>query len=196
MTKAAAFTAKEFIRAFRPDGKGHITIEDGAGSEVSDVSFDEIVCDLCNAELIQPKDEPNKKIVFVLDGYALCHECRESVAREGESPLHAHPNTELVIEALEDYRRWFDGADDADTEKRGAIELTIQRLKGGGETMAEENQSAETATMCATKAGNGYKVVVNGVWFYASKRQVLEMIDGRQKACTFHTIKDEEIVAG
>jgi len=35
---------------------------------------------------------------------------------------------------------------------------------------------------------DGYKVVVNGVWFYASKRPVLELVNGRQKACTFRTI--------
>ena len=37
-----------------------------------------------------------------------------------------------------------------------------------------------------------YKVVVNGVWFYASKQQVMDLVSGKQKACTFHTIKDEQ----
>jgi hypothetical protein len=60
--------------------------------------------------------------------------------------------------------------------------------------MTEELNNSETATMCPTKAGNGFKVVVNGVWFYASKRQVLELVHGRQKACTFHTIKDDVVV--
>ena len=59
--------------------------------------------------------------------------------------------------------------------------------------MEEEINVKETATMCPTKAGHGFKVVFDGVWFYASKRQVLEMIDGRQRACTFHTIKDEPL---
>ena len=58
--------------------------------------------------------------------------------------------------------------------------------------MAEENENGETATMCPTKAGNGYKVVVNGVWYYASKAQVLEMVNGQSRACAFHTIKDEQ----
>jgi hypothetical protein len=57
--------------------------------------------------------------------------------------------------------------------------------------MAEQSKTEETATFCPTKAGNGYKVVVNGVWYYASKQQVLDLVEGRQKACTFHTIKDE-----
>ncbi len=55
----------------------------------------------------------------------------------------------------------------------------------------EEFDKTHTATFCATKAGNGYKVVVNGVWFYASKRQLMELVSGRQKACTFRTIGDD-----
>ncbi len=31
--------------------------------------------------------------------------------------------------------------------------------------MADEFDKARTATLCATKAGNVYKVVVNGVWW-------------------------------
>jgi hypothetical protein len=61
--------------------------------------------------------------------------------------------------------------------------------------MADEMNNKDTATLCPTKAGNGYKVVVDGTWFYASKLQVLDLINGKQKACTFHTIKDEEVVA-
>jgi hypothetical protein len=49
----------------------------------------------------------------------------------------------------------------------------------------------QTATLCPTKAGNGFKVVVNGVWFYASKEQVLNLINGKNKAATFHTIEDD-----
>ena len=87
---------------------------------------------------------------------------------------------------------------------------SLKNLKGGGQNMAFENknqQSAvtavkvqeataldkeETATLCPTKAGNGFKVVVDGIWYYASKAQVLQVIEGIQRACTFHTIKDEE----
>ena len=60
--------------------------------------------------------------------------------------------------------------------------------------MTEEFDS-ETATLCRTKAGNGFKVVVNGVWFYASKHQVLELIHGVRTACTFHTIRDDLVVS-
>jgi hypothetical protein len=61
--------------------------------------------------------------------------------------------------------------------------------------MADEMNNKDTATLCPTKAGHGFKVVVDGTWFYASKVQVLDLINGKQKACTFHTIKDEEVVA-
>ncbi len=47
------------------------------------------------------------------------------------------------------------------------------------------------ATMCRTKAGRGFKVVVNGVWFYASKHQVLDLIHGVRTACTFHAFEDD-----
>lgn len=55
----------------------------------------------------------------------------------------------------------------------------------------QEQVEEQTATMLRTKAGNGFKVAVNGVWFYTSKAQVMDMIEGRSKACTFHTITDE-----
>ena len=154
-----AFSVEEFIRAFRPDGLGHIRMEDGDGEEVFDITFEEIVCDLCNCEIVQPEDDRLKKVVFVLDGYAVCEECRERI-REDESPLH------------------------------------IQQLKGGGKNMENEiYDNMETATLVPTKAGRGYKVVHNGKWFYTSKAALLDMVQGKAKACTFHTIKDEEVTA-
>ena len=108
----AAFTIEEFIRAFRPDGLGHIRMEDGEGKEVFNVTFEEIVCDLCNCELVQPEDEPFKKVVFVLDGYALCEDCHNTTHGEGEDPsLSFSLNTSLAVEALADYRRRFEGDD-------------------------------------------------------------------------------------
>jgi hypothetical protein len=50
-------------------------------------------------------------------------------------------------------------------------------------------------TFCKTKAGNGFKIVVNGKWLYASKRDVLEVIDDEVPSCCFKTIdftEDEE----
>ena len=61
--------------------------------------------------------------------------------------------------------------------------------------MADEFNNKDTATLCPTKAGNGFKVVVNGTWFYTSKTSLLEMINGKAKACTFSTIKGAEVAA-
>ena len=66
---------------------------------------------------------------------------------------------------------------------------------GNFQKAAVDNNTAdrkETATLCPTKRGNGFKVVVDGIWYYASKAQVLQVVEGIQSACTFHTIKDEE----
>ena len=152
-----AFSVAEFIGAFRPDGLGHIRMEDEEGEEVFDIPFEEVVCDICNCEMVQPEDDPLKKVVFVLDGYALCEECRERI-REDESPLH------------------------------------VQQLKGGDLKMADEYyDNTETATLVPTKAGKGYKVVHKGLWFYTSKAALVDMVQGKAKACTFHTIKDEQV---
>ena len=60
--------------------------------------------------------------------------------------------------------------------------------------MADETyDNTETATLVPTKAGRGYKVVHNGLWFYTSKAALLDMVQGKAKACTFHTIKDEQV---
>jgi hypothetical protein len=45
--------------------------------------------------------------------------------------------------------------------------------------------------LCPTKAGNGCKVVVDGTWFYTSKASLIDMVNGKAKACTFSTIKDD-----
>ena len=47
----------------------------------------------------------------------------------------------------------------------------------------------KTATMCPTKTGNGYKVVVDGIWFYASKQAVINVVNKGAK-CVFKTITD------
>ena len=49
--------------------------------------------------------------------------------------------------------------------------------------------SDNEATFCPTKAGNGYKFVVKGVWFYVSKRIFLEALR-KGTNVTFHTIDD------
>ena len=68
----------------------------------------------------------------------------------------------------------------------------IPQLKGGDQNMTEETNNKDTATLVPTKAERGYKVVVDGTWFYTSKASLQDMVSGKAKACTFSTIKDEK----
>ena len=86
-SRPMALTTEEFIRAFRPDGLGHIRMEDDDGTELFDVAFDEIICDICNCQMVQPEEEPLKKVVFVLDGYALCEDCMHLIEEGRDDPL-------------------------------------------------------------------------------------------------------------
>ena len=70
------YTVDEFIRATRPDGKGHIYLD---GKEIA--AFEEVLCDLCNAEIIQPEDNPDEPVVFCLPGVAWCRACFERWAK-------------------------------------------------------------------------------------------------------------------
>lgn len=45
-------------------------------------------------------------------------------------------------------------------------------------------------TMCPTKAGRGYKVVVDGTWFYTSTQELSRMLRGESNACKFRTIDE------
>ncbi|MFA5858422.1 MAG: hypothetical protein WC955_05095 [Elusimicrobiota bacterium] len=65
------YTLKEFITKTRPDGKGYIMLD---GELIAE--FTEVVCDSCNAEITQPENEPDKKVVFMPDEYhAWCEDC-------------------------------------------------------------------------------------------------------------------------
>jgi len=86
MTEIQGYTVPEFIATFRADGLGHIVVE--VGEDVTDISFPEILCDLCNDEITQPEEEPFQKVVFVLDGYALCECCHRRIREEENSSLH------------------------------------------------------------------------------------------------------------
>ena len=64
-----SYTLKEFIELYRPDGKGHIVVGD------ADITFDEIVCDFCNDLITQPEDNPDKKVIYVDEGWGVCIDC-------------------------------------------------------------------------------------------------------------------------
>ena len=42
-----------------------------------------------------------------------------------------------------------------------------------------------------TRNGNGFKVVHNGIWYYASKHKVLDVVNQKRESCVFVTIEDE-----
>lgn len=44
--------------------------------------------------------------------------------------------------------------------------------------------------MCPTKAGKGFKVVVDGVWYYTSRGELFKMLQHKSGACKFRTIEE------
>jgi len=48
------------------------------------------------------------------------------------------------------------------------------------------------ATFCATKAGKGFKIVVNGTWLYTSKGELYKVLQGESTACLFRDIKESQ----
>lgn len=82
--------------------------------------------------------------------------------------------------------------------------LGEQHLKGGDLNM-EQNQELkveaedkdvfkndvaqrDSIMLRVTKAGNGLKVVHNGIWYYASRVKVLDVVNGRTDRCLFVTM--------
>lgn len=85
LNEVQAYTLEDFIRSFRPDGLGHIIIEDFEGI-ASGIAFEEVVCDLCNVEIVQPEEKPFKPVIFLTDGCGLCEDCMQRMEDEGEKP--------------------------------------------------------------------------------------------------------------
>ena len=74
------YTLKEFIQKFRPDGKGHIWFNEEHIAE-----FEEVLCDSCNKQIMQPENEPDKKVVFMPDdAHAWCEDCFKEFGSETE----------------------------------------------------------------------------------------------------------------
>ena len=46
-------------------------------------------------------------------------------------------------------------------------------------------------TFCATKAGKGFKIVVDGVWLYTSKFELYRVLQNKALACQFREIDKE-----
>ena len=47
-------------------------------------------------------------------------------------------------------------------------------------------------TFCPTKQGRGFKLVVDGVWYYMSIKELTKVLSGSAHACTFRTIDEFE----
>jgi len=46
--------------------------------------------------------------------------------------------------------------------------------------------------LCRTKAGKGFKIVFGEEWFYTSIPELMKLVDGGSKACTFRSIDEEK----
>lgn len=49
-----------------------------------------------------------------------------------------------------------------------------------------------TVTFCKTKAGNGFKIAIDGKWLYASTENLLKVLADKAKSCQFSEIEDKE----
>ena len=47
-----------------------------------------------------------------------------------------------------------------------------------------------TVILCKTKAGKGYKIVINGVWYLTSLKEFYEFIANESNSCKFRAIKN------
>ena len=46
-------------------------------------------------------------------------------------------------------------------------------------------------TFCKTRAGKGFKIVVDGQWFYTSLGELYKVITGKTQACRFRSIEKQ-----
>ncbi len=44
------------------------------------------------------------------------------------------------------------------------------------------------ATLCKTKAGKGFKICINGTWYYTSKGELYKVLQDLSGGCIFRTI--------
>src|SRR3990172_4438168 len=45
------------------------------------------------------------------------------------------------------------------------------------------------ALLMPTKNGRGYKIVVNGTWYYTSTKELADVLANAKKACNFRTVE-------
>ena len=56
---------------------------------------------------------------------------------------------------------------------------------------AQDAGRRDTIMLRPTKSGRGLKVVHNGIWYYASRVRVLDVLNRKTDGCLFVTIDDE-----
>ena len=81
--KTIAYTFRAWMRKFRPDGLGHIVVGgfsvgqcgEPLPKDATDITFTEVICDYCNAE-IRPMDADGKEsTVYVQGSNSICSDC-------------------------------------------------------------------------------------------------------------------------
>jgi len=78
------YTFDEWMVNFRPDGVGKISIGSFPG-KIDTVTFTEVCCDFCNAEIVRDvreKENTRQSILHVLSGWTICEECAEQYKSE------------------------------------------------------------------------------------------------------------------
>ena len=81
--KAIAYRFRDWMRKYRPDGKGRIVVGgysvgqcgELVPEDTKEITFTEVVCDFCNAEIPPTDGEGRESTVYVSDNNALCAQC-------------------------------------------------------------------------------------------------------------------------
>jgi hypothetical protein len=55
----------------------------------------------------------------------------------------------------------------------------------------EVDRRMDSIMLRATRTGNGFKVVHKGIWYYASKHKVQDVVNQKRDSCLFVTIEEE-----
>jgi len=55
---------------------------------------------------------------------------------------------------------------------------------------AVENDVETQPVFCKTKAGRGFKIVIDGKWFYTSKAELFNVLTNKTTGCRFRSISE------
>jgi hypothetical protein len=74
------YSKTAWVKAFRPDGLGHIVIS-GGSEPPHDIVFSEIVCDACNADAGADQADGSEGLIFYDGVDSLCEACGHKAER-------------------------------------------------------------------------------------------------------------------